>query len=379
MTVGIGAERLVVATAGGDEVEPGAAVGVRGQAAVARRRADRDDGGGARRVRHLARVVVARGPDDDDVVAGGKADRVDQGGDVAGGHVGIELEAEVDHLSVVADRVAHAMGDRCRVAVAVAVEDPNRHDRGAVRQPRQTDPVVGALGEDPGHERAVTFTVEREAVARDEVVGIDEPRAVEIGRAAKAVPVSVGDAGVEDRHGDAAASSTMVGAQVGPRPGRVHPGSRQEVPLESLPPAAMVRAAGIVGYPTQPVGVGDEVRHRVRDSRPVAQTSDRGRHAHAGREVQHERLRGGYAGGGRRRSRLIGHVGDHRWERPGRGADNDLTGDVIRGPRCARTRRRGGQRTRAGERHGTESTEVERVGHRTRDRGSRSRIATQFH
>ncbi len=87
-------------------------------------------------------------------------------GDLAGE----ELEAQVDHLGAVVDRVADAPRDRGLVALAAGVEHPDRHDRGAVGQAGEAEPVVGRLRDDPGHERAVAVAVQRVAVAGDEVV-----------------------------------------------------------------------------------------------------------------------------------------------------------------------------------------------------------------
>ena len=130
---------------------------------------------------------------------------------------GVELEAEVDHLRAVVDRVADPLGDRRRVAGAVGVEHPHGHDRRAVGEAGQPEPVVGRLGDGPGHERAVALAVERErVVGRRSRSGSTNLVLAKSGRLAELVPVAVGDAGVEDRHDDAAAAGAVVGPQVRP-------------------------------------------------------------------------------------------------------------------------------------------------------------------
>ena len=190
------------------------------------------------------------------------------------GHVDVELEAQVDDLGAVVDRVADAFGDRRRVAVAVGVQHANGHDPRAVGEAGQPEPIVGRLGDHPGHERAVPLAVERVGVVRDEVVGVDEAGLREVGRFREALPVPVRDARVEhgDRH--AAAARAVDREHVRPRGGGVDPHPGQEVPLELLPALGATGVAAVIRDP--PAGlVGDVVRHRVLHAGLALQLGDR--------------------------------------------------------------------------------------------------------
>src|SRR6202042_3687288 len=112
--VGVAGNRRVVSPARRDEIEAGAAVRVLGQAAVLGRGADRDHVSRPRRVRDLVALVVAGGTDDGDPVGVGVVDRAYDLWNLGRRRhlVGQELEAQVDHLGSLLDRVADPARDR---------------------------------------------------------------------------------------------------------------------------------------------------------------------------------------------------------------------------------------------------------------------------
>ncbi len=82
--------------------------------------------------------------------------------------------------------------------------------------------VVGGLGDRRGDERAVAVVVVGVGFVGDEVIAAHELVGAEVGRAAKAPAVGVGDAGVEHRDDHAAPAWSTVGGDVGPGFGGVH-------------------------------------------------------------------------------------------------------------------------------------------------------------
>ena len=86
-----------------------------------------------------------------------------------------------------------------------------------------------------------------EGVVVDEVIAAHELVGAEVGRAAKAPAVGVGDAGVEHRDDHAAAAGGAVGGDVGPGFGGVHAEGADEVPLQLLPVARRVAEPGSLG------------------------------------------------------------------------------------------------------------------------------------
>ena len=170
-------------------------------------------------------------------------------------------------------REAHAAGDRRRAAVAVAVEHLDRHDRRAVGEAGQRDPVVRALGDRRRHVRAVAVDVLGVRIVVDEVPARDEARVVQVGRVATARSVRIRGTGVEDRDHDAAAARAPSGDQIRPRGRRVDAERAGEVPLHLGPAAGRRSATGIVG---DEVGdMGAHVRDGVLDVGPLAQPVQR--------------------------------------------------------------------------------------------------------
>ncbi len=120
VAVGLAGHDRVVAAAGGHDVQAVAAVGVVGQAAILGGGADRDDAGGAGGIGDLIGLVVAGGADDRHPAPVGVADGADDLRDLRArvDLAGEELEAEVDDLRAVVDRVADALCDGRLVALA---------------------------------------------------------------------------------------------------------------------------------------------------------------------------------------------------------------------------------------------------------------------
>ena len=243
----------------------------------------------------------------------------------ARGYAGGELEAEVDHLGVVADGEVHAFGDRRRFAFALAVEHPHGHEAGGERQAGHAVVVVGGLGDCRGHERAVAVAVVGVGVFGDEVIAFDERVGAEAGRAAEGAAVGVGDAGVEHSDDHPLPAGGAIGSDVGPGFGRVNPELADEVPLQFPPVAGFVAAAFVVRDPA--VGdVRDVVGHGPLHAPLRAHAAKRCRDAHAGGKAQqpgvgarHLSGRSGDAGGDGRRGRSRGGV-----------SDDDLVGRVAR-------------------------------------------------
>jgi hypothetical protein len=158
--------------------------------------------------------------------------------------------------------VPDARGNGRRVPEPLLVEDAHGHDGRAVGDPRQRTAVVDALPDHARDERSVAVLVVGKGIPVDEVVAAGEARADEVGRAPEALGRPVGDAGVENAHGDATPARLARGDQVGPRVGRVDPGGAEEVPLDALP-VRTPAASGVVG--DEPGGVRDDVRDGVPD------------------------------------------------------------------------------------------------------------------
>ena len=227
---------------------------------------------------------------------------------------GRELEGQVDHLRAVVGRPADALGDRHRVALAVAVEHADRHQLGPVGQPGHADRVARALGDRPRDVGAVAVLVVGVGVVVHEVVAVDEPDRREVGRAAEAGVAGVGDAGVQ--HGDdhALAAGAPDVDQVLPGVRRVHAQPGQEVPLQRLPAARHAAGAGIGRDEAR--RARDVARRGAQDVRPAAQSLSRGRDALAGAQLDHPG------------QRLVGAAGP-RSVRP-RVADHHFAGLVRR-------------------------------------------------
>ena len=85
-----------------------------------------------------------------------------------------EVEAHVDHVGVVVDREADALGDVVGAAAAEAVEHPDRHQLRPVGEPGQADAVVGLLGDRAGDVGAVPVASSGRLAVADEVVALDE-------------------------------------------------------------------------------------------------------------------------------------------------------------------------------------------------------------
>ena len=276
----------VLAAAGGDDVEVGAVVGVLSDAAVLGRGADRQHLRGAGGVGDAAGGGVAGGADHERALAAGVAQRGEDVGDLGAGHLGAELEREVDHVGAVAGGEADAGRDRDAVALPEPVEHAHRHDPRAVGQAGHAHVVVGALADRARDVRPVAVLVVGPGVAVDEVVARHEVARAEVRRAAaghraprvglggaRAAPaVAVGDARVEhrDRHARAARAPDVDHPLPGVR--RVDAVLGQEVPLDLLPAPG---APACRGRREERARASDRVRGRGGDLGPGAQLAQR--------------------------------------------------------------------------------------------------------
>ncbi len=207
------------------------------------------------------------------------------------------------------DREADPLGDRRRVAAAVFVEHPDRHQPGPVGEAGERDPVAGLLGDRPGDVGAVAVFVERHAVPADEVIAVDELPGAEVGAAQEGAPQrAVGDPGIEHGDGDAFSAGPPDFFQMAPGVDRVDAAGRdrqaaagqafggEEVPLLEGPAADRGRrfrraseGAGVIGDDEGRAarrGGGDVVGLRVFDARVAAQGGGALAHADAGGEPQ---------------------------------------------------------------------------------------------
>ena len=194
---------LVLASAGGDQVEAGAVIGVVGGASAVGRRPDSDDLLGSRRVQHPRGVFVAGRGDNGHALVNRVLDRAADGDDLlAVLNVGREVEAQVDDVRAVSRREPDTPRDLAPFALLVAIEDPDRHHLGAVGDPGQAEAIVCGLRDGARDVSAVTLGIERDVAAVDEILWMDEPlRDRKIGIVPVAVTlVAVGHSGVE--HGD---------------------------------------------------------------------------------------------------------------------------------------------------------------------------------
>ncbi len=170
-------------------------------------------------------------------------------------------------------------------SAALGVEHPHRHQLRPEGEAGEADAVVGLLGDRAGDMRAVAVFVERQAVAVDEVVALDELPGGEVGAAAEALAQgAIGDPGVEHGNGHAFGAGTPRRFQVFPGTdgvdaagGEGHQRCRQALPGQEVPllrdPAAgrsrgPAERAGVVGngrFFFARRGGGDEVGRGVGD------------------------------------------------------------------------------------------------------------------
>ena len=172
------------------------------------------------------------------------------------------------------------------------VEDPNRHQLGAVGEPGQPDPVVGLLGDRAGDMGPVAVAVEGKGVMGDEVVALDELVGREVGAAPEApAHGAICDPGVEDGDGLASGARPARRDQVLPGGRGVDPSGRggkerlagarpgQEIPLLGDPAAGYAgigQRAAVIGHVKRGFGArlrGGRyvVRLRIRDPGAPAQ------------------------------------------------------------------------------------------------------------
>ena len=129
-------------------------------------------------------------------------------------------------------------------------------------------------------------------VVVDEVVALDEARAGEVGRAAEAPEVAVGDAGVEHRD-DARRGRPARAAcdSVAHAVGRVDAERASEVPLQRCQPPGDAADAGVVGQRDGRAAWAIVVRRRVRDAAARGAAARSRRATLPGRDVQRSRVR----------------------------------------------------------------------------------------
>ena len=144
-------------------------------------------------------------------------------------------------------REAHSFGDRRGLAFALSVQHAYGHDARSVRQPGESEAVVGLLRDGPRDKRSVTVAVLGEVSARDEVIAADELVAREVRRAPKSAVVCVGDAGVEHRDHHPAPARSAVGGNIRPGLGRVDAERAGEVPLQRSPVPRGATGPRVVG------------------------------------------------------------------------------------------------------------------------------------
>ena len=209
---------------------------------------------------------------------------------------------------------------------AGGVEHAHRHDARAVGEARDPDAVVRRLGDGRRHVRPVPVVVLGVGVVVDEVVALDEARPEQVGRAAEAPAVGVGDARVEHRDDRPAAAGPADVDEVLPRPRRVDADAREEVPLDLLPAAGRVEPARVVGDVA--ARAGDPRRLRALDARHAAQRGGGRLDAGAGRDRQLARARREDVGAADARGALDG--GPALAVDAARVAHDDLAGPVAR-------------------------------------------------
>ena len=126
--------------------------------------------------------------------------------------VGLEVQAEVDHVGTVRSGELDTPPDVAPLADLVAVKDADRHHLGAVGDASEAEPVVGGLRDRAGDVRPVTLAVEWQSIAVHEVLGVDEaPGFWQVGVATEVMTlVPVCDTRVKDGDRDALAAGMAV-------------------------------------------------------------------------------------------------------------------------------------------------------------------------
>lgn len=104
------------------------------------------------------------------------------------------------------NRPADPTGNPLVGGTAVEVEDADGHDFGVVCQARHVGGVVGVFADKCCDDRAVITGIVREGVSAYEVPARRKTRDPEVSRTGSPWRITVSDARVEDRDGDAGAA-----------------------------------------------------------------------------------------------------------------------------------------------------------------------------